>query len=189
MPLRNGGYSPMEKLSLPQRLREDNHFQAHWYRHVAPFFAGMSVLDAGSGVGYGLPLLREGGATLVEGFDPLPAGDEVKFGVIESYSSASWDVVVAMDVIEHIPNDVEFLGNLLRVARRYVFISTPNWNVSKAANAYHVREYTPTELAAILSGLVYRVWMSDGMLVITTRPGLAADECGNNFGVLITKVG
>ena len=188
MPLRDGGYTPMEKLSLPQRLREDNHFQAHWYRHVAKLVAGLSVLDAGAGVGYGLPILRAGGATLVEGFDLLPAGEGVKLGKIEDYANQSWDVVIAVDVIEHVLDDVVFFGNLMRAAKRAVFISTPNWVVTKAVNAYHVREYTPSELAIMLCGLTYRVWMSDGQCVITPRPdGIDQYEQTNNFGVWVEK--
>jgi hypothetical protein len=73
------------------------------------------------------------------------------------------DAVTAFDVIEHVAEDAEFLLHLVRVARRHVFLTTPNWHVSRAANPCHVREYTPAQLEALCAstraGLRY--WVGD----------------------------
>ena len=188
MPLREGGYEKMEELSLPARLDEDKHFQSHWYRHVGTLAWGLSVLDAGAGVGYGLDILRARGAVGVRGFDLLPAGTGVEKATINDYASESFDWVLAIDVIEHVLEDVAFYGELLRVARRAIFISTPNWNVSRAKNRFHVREYAPAELRALIGLRTHQLWMSDVRCVVHPRPReLEDDEKCDNFGVLISK--
>ena len=140
----------MENLVLDVRMRIEKHqYQAHWYRHVSSMVRGKSILDIGTGSGYGLTILREGEATEVEGFHvaELPG---VKKATIQDYADRSFDWVSAIDVVEHVEGDREFFRQLLRVAREAVFVSTPNWNVSHARNPYHVREYTPKELRDLL---------------------------------------
>jgi len=116
----------MENLPLAERMAIEVHeFQAHWYQHVTEMVRGKSVLDAGTGSGYGLSILREGEASRVEGFDvaELPG---VKKAAIQDYSDRSFDWVLAIDVIEHVEDDREFLRQLLRVSREVVFLTTPN---------------------------------------------------------------
>lgn len=182
----------MEYLSIPERRLHDREYQLHWYKHASQFVKGKWVLDAGAGSGYGLMVFREAGAAFAAGFDPLPLSEDVQQGIIEAYDNASFDIVTAMDVIEHIEDDVSFLRNLLRVARECVFLSTPNWNVSKACNPFHAREYTPLELAALLqthaSGWTPTLWVSDAALAIERRDRFDPEEPWNNFGVLLSKV-
>lgn len=61
-----------------------------------------------------------------------------------------WDWVTAFDVIEHVPNDIRFLYNMLEHCNYGVFITTPNFAVSKCANEYHVREYLPLQFKQLL---------------------------------------
>jgi len=60
-----------------------------------------------------------------------------------------FDTVVCIDVIEHIEKDLTFVKDLMRVARRQVLVSTPNWTASRCHWPYHVREYTPAELVGL----------------------------------------
>lgn len=177
----------MEALPLAERLAMDRQWQAHWYRHVGGLAAGKSVLDVGAGTGYGLPILRAAGAVDVLGFDIVEIGPEVRQSNVDNYPDSSWDVVTAIDVIEHVEDDRTFLAHLLRISRTAAFISTPNWNVSKAANPYHVREYAPQELEELLEGLDYRIWVSNHELVVTTRGRFDPAETWHNFGVWVGK--
>jgi 2-polyprenyl-3-methyl-5-hydroxy-6-metoxy-1,4-benzoquinol methylase len=69
---------------------------------------------------------------------------------IEEFASRSFDVVVACDVVEHISEDVAFVGHLLRVAREFVFFSTPRHRADRPINPYHVREYDPAQYSLLL---------------------------------------
>lgn len=184
MPLREGGYEPMEDLPQDERMKSENRWQRHWYNHIAKLARGRTLLDVGAGTGYGLRILREKGVT-AEGFDLVKLDPDVTIGKIEDYPDNSFDWVVAVDVIEHVEHDVEFLQDLLRVAREFVFIATPNWNVSEAKNVHHVREYNPAELAELLKDWKFSVCMSDANCVIHERHELDINEQLNNFGVLI----
>ncbi|MBU0706720.1 class I SAM-dependent methyltransferase [Patescibacteria group bacterium] len=206
MPLREGGYQPMERLPAEQRRAIDKEYQAHWYRYVAGLHAsylhaGTSVLDVGAGTGYGLRILREAGIN-VHGFDVARIDPSVPVDRIERYATESYGLVLALDVIEHVEYDHKFLDELLRVAYRGVFISTPNWNVSRAENQYHVREYTPTELRDLLAsrGFVkplgakwndaendHRIYVSNHLLKITTREEFDPNESWHNQAVLLEK--
>ena len=104
-----------------------------------------SCLDVGGGMGIGLSILRRR-SPCVKAIDMdarlLTFGVEV--GRVEDEPTGGYDWVLAVDVIEHVENDKEFLGELFRVARKGVYLSTPNiehhpdrlWH-------YHVREYSP----------------------------------------------
>lgn len=161
MPRRDGPVVPMETLSIERRRAEPDHCQEHWYHYATARLRGMSVLDVGAGTGYGLDILQAGGATPVFGIDPQPLRDYIAPVPIADVASASYDAVLAVDVIEHVEDDRAFLADLLRVARRHVFISTPNWNHWRCTNPHHFREYTPEELAGILSGRRYDALQSD----------------------------
>lgn len=202
MPLRAGGYTPMETLPLTERLAADRSWQAHWYRWVGAFARGRTVLDAGAGTGYGCDLLQAAGAAVVVGFDLVPISPRVRVAEITAFGDEAFDLVLAVDVIEHVANDWAFLHELLRVARWAVFLSTPNWNVSQAKNPYHVREYTPVELRDLLAefGFVrplgaqwhdgvndHRIYVSNHELAITTREAFDPQETWHNQAVLLEK--
>lgn len=203
MPRRAGGYTPMETLSLTDRLAMDCSWQAHWYRHVSERARGKTVLDAGAGTGYGLAILRSVGIE-ASGFDVAKISPEVPESDLSNYADGSFDWVLAIDVIEHVEDDRGFLAELLRVARESVFLSTPNWNVSRAVNPYHAREYTPSELQALIADFGFTkpfgvpwlagandhcIWVSNAVLQIETREMFDPNEAWNNYGVLLKKVG
>lgn len=187
MPRRDGGFNRMELLPKEVRLREPDRCQEHWYRLVAPRFSGCTVIEVGAGSGYGMDIMREAGAT-VTGIDPLPLRGDITDALVSTFPSKSFDVAVSCDVIEHVEDDVGFLADLFRVARKYVFITTPNWNVSHALNAFHVREYTPEELSALLGRHASETastsfFSSNGQCAV--RSVTSPSDVENNFGVLI----
>jgi len=192
MPKREGAFVPMEGLSRAARVVQDHEFQTYWYQHVGQFVSGKTVLDAGAGMGYGRRILDAAGAMNVECYDLVSLVPWVKVGRIEDYPPYHADWVVAMDVIEHVENDENFLWHMVRVAREAVFFSTPNWNVFHALNAHHRREYTPAELRALIAK--YRhlyesvgFWTGDEHSVIAPAPpeGPPDDSMACNFGVLL----
>jgi ubiquinone/menaquinone biosynthesis C-methylase UbiE len=84
--------------------------------------------------------------------DPQLAVLEVAQGRIEDQPDKAVDWVVAVDVIEHNEDDEAFLRHMWRVARKGVYLTTPNRAHHPDRNwPYHVREYTPEEFAALFA--------------------------------------
>jgi SAM-dependent methyltransferase len=140
--------------------------QRGWYVWAATLVAGQSVLDAGCGLGYGIPILAETAASVRgQDLDPRLASEHITIGPLEAFPSKSVDVVVSVDVVEHVEADAAFVRELARIARRRVILTTPNWTASRCAWSYHVREYTPGQLRALGSTVgVCTLWKgtSDG---------------------------
>ncbi len=150
-----------------------------WSEHLARYaFArrytrGKKVLDAGCGTGYGsAELAQEAGS--VTGIDlssealdyaranyPLAnvswaAGSCIRL----PFCSASFDVVVAFEVIEHLEDPATFIAECARVLQPegLFIVSTPNkryYAESRAAsgpNLYHQHEFEVDEFHRSLSG-------------------------------------
>jgi len=182
MPRREGQVIHLHELSIEERRVHDGRAQQHWYRHVAPIVAGQTVVDVGAGSGYGMDILREAGAS-VTGLDPLPLREDVICSDHTALAVWSCDYLVAMDVIEHVEDDLGFLATLLGAARIGVFVSTPNWDVSHCVNPHHIREYTLDELLGLIHGRRHDGWSSDGQCQIS----LGLNPALSNFGVMIYR--
>jgi SAM-dependent methyltransferase len=128
--------------------------QLPWYRFATRFVEGKTALDVGCGLAKGLEILQ-GAAAKAEGIDldPRLARSDVKICGIEDIPDKSYDVVVSVEVIEHVEKDVEFVQHLGRVAREGVLVTTPNWTLTRCEWPYHVREYTPRQLYRLLSSI------------------------------------
>lgn len=155
------------------------HEHLHRYLFTRQFVTGKTVLDLGSGEGYGSNLLAEkaGKVTGVE-LDPLAAaharlqydrpnlefleGSVLKLDAIED---SSIDVAVCFEVIEHISDQETLLAGVARVLRPdgIFFVSTPDREVYNQAlgfvNPYHLRELDRSEFAALLGTHFGRVRM------------------------------
>ena len=66
--------------------------------------------------------------------------------------SDHYDFVISFQVIEHIQNDSLFVAEIQRVLKPggKAIITTPNRRWSLTRNPWHIREYTETELQALL---------------------------------------
>ncbi len=112
--------------------------------------SGNDVLDLGCGLG------RSGQYAYsedVKSFTSTDVNSEVlkyvpKYGdnhhvVTGLDESKKYDVVLCMDVLEHVEHDVSFLKKIDSLSKNTIVITTPNFNYSKCRNRYHCREYRP----------------------------------------------
>ena len=126
--------------------------QLAWYRFASQFCVGKSVLDAGCGLGMGLDILKAVARDAKgQDLDDRLKRDDIIIGGLENIPSKSFDVVVTIDVVEHVEDDTGFIRQLGRIARESVFVTTPNWSVTRCTWPYHLREYTAQEFFRLLS--------------------------------------
>ncbi len=132
---------------------------AFFARYV--LFPWESCLDVGGGLGVGRRVLMarsrrvrsiDADARLTQfGVDP---------GRIEAEPTSGFDWVVAVDVVEHVQEDAAFVRQLWRVARKGIYLTTPNLaHHPDQAWPYHVREYTPGQLRATVEAAVTPRWI------------------------------
>ncbi|MGI8874829.1 MAG: class I SAM-dependent methyltransferase [Egibacteraceae bacterium] len=150
--------------------------ETYWFaRHVAAYrFAagrrhGLRVLDAGCGEGYGTAMLAAGGGQgPVLGVDldgavvahARRAYPGVEFAEADvgrlPLPDATFDAVVSLQVVEHLPDVGSFLAEAARVLRpggEFLCAAPNRLTFSPGGgpvNPFHVREYAPAELAALL---------------------------------------
>ncbi len=132
---------------------------------------GDAVLDVGCGLGYGMVIMAERAKRLV-GIDidrravrhglemnkkvPQIAAIEHYDGQTIPYGDNCFEVVTCVDVLEHVPDYVGLLAEMVRVTNRVVFISTPIRRPEytrpngKPKNQWHLREWSFKELDTTL---------------------------------------
>ncbi len=134
---------------------------------------GDHVLDVGFGLGYGLNTLAIK-ASKISGVDvdqkvydycqKTLVGRNPKLeqlivydGYNLKFSDNHFDIISCVDVLEHVENYNKFLKELMRVAKRGIFISTPNRRSEftnpdgTPKNQWHLREWSFEELNEIVS--------------------------------------
>jgi SAM-dependent methyltransferase len=131
-----------------------------------------TALDVGFGLGYGLNILAIKASSVsgvevdtkvleycrntVMGRNPRLACLDIYDGYSLSFPDNHFDLVTCVDVLEHVENYHRFLDELIRVARKGVFISTPNRRPEYTnsdgtpKNYWHLREWSFEELDEIL---------------------------------------
>jgi 2-polyprenyl-3-methyl-5-hydroxy-6-metoxy-1,4-benzoquinol methylase len=85
--------------------------------------------------------------------DPRLGGPGVHIKPVDEVPDKSYDVVVSIDVIEHVEDPAGFLAQLARIARTGLFLTTPNWTTSRCTWPFHLREYTPAQFEALLGAV------------------------------------
>ncbi|GEL20110.1 methyltransferase [Pseudonocardia asaccharolytica DSM 44247 = NBRC 16224] len=148
----------------------------YWYRRheavycaLAARCAGAVVLEAGCGEGYGADLLAAGARrVLALDCDPLvtahvarryPRVAVARANLVAlPAATGAVDVVVSLQVIEHLWEQKRFLAECARVLRPggALLLSTPNRITFSPGrdtplNPFHVRELDPRELAALVA--------------------------------------
>jgi SAM-dependent methyltransferase len=189
---------------IPGQVNEDL-----WSEHLARYaFArryveGKRVLDAGCGTGYGSAELARS-ASSVTGVDLAP--DAITFA-FENYSAAGlhfcmstcsampfptnvFDVVVAFEVIEHLPHYRAFLEECARVLRHQglFIVSSPNkryYAESRARtgpNPYHEHEFEAEEFVIELTRVFSNVRLllqnrTESFAFHSSAGGSSAEAC------------
>lgn len=129
-----------------------------------------TVIDVGCGEGYGCHMLAAGGArvvgieldthTCIHAAHTYPATAFVRGNVVAlPIRSSVADLVVSLQVMEHIWDVSTYLAELRRVAKGQVVISTPNRPIfspglgrgERPANPFHVEEFDASQLRELLT--------------------------------------
>lgn len=127
---------------------------------IAQAQGAASVLELGSGTGYGTTELAEA-LDRVVGLDrvaPLASARGAGARFVRAdlaalpLAAARFDLVVSFQVIEHLEDPGVLVDAMARLVRPdgSVLVSTPNAAFSDGENPYHVREYRAEELTALL---------------------------------------
>ncbi len=151
-------------------------------KFLPPTDSTRSILDAGCGTGINLALLSEFGSVLgvdrseeAIRFCHLRQATNVRQAELEAlpYGEATFDLVTALDVLEHIPNDGQALGEIARVCRPggYVLITVPVfpslWCEHDEIN-HHVRRYEPRRIRELIAenglSIVHQSFMNAWLL-------------------------
>jgi SAM-dependent methyltransferase len=137
------------------------------YAFVAPHVQGI-LLDVGCGRGYGFEILtpRTAGQVGVDVSREFLRKARQQYPSVSlacgignalPFADTAFDSVVAFEVIEHVEDDLNFLKELKRVARKdaVIAVSTPNKLLAsgdsvKPLDPFHVREYRGTEFYNLL---------------------------------------
>src|SRR5262245_47521947 len=121
--------------------------QIGWYEFATRFVVGKTVLDVGCGLGDGVTILSRTARNAIGlDLDSRLERSNILITTTDQVPDKSFDVVLAIDVIEHVIDDLDFVMQLGRIARQNVFVTTPNWTLSRCQWPFHVREYTPQQL-------------------------------------------
>lgn len=169
--------------TLPGVPAENYWFRRHEaaYRFALPHVAGRLVLEVGCGEGYGAALLAARAAQ-VTGIDydartvahAAATYSSARFlrGNLAALSvrSACVDVVATLQVIEHVWDHGEFLGECLRVLRPggLLIVTTPNRltfspGLDAPVNPFHTKEFSAAELTALITGHGFAVAALHGL--------------------------
>jgi 2-polyprenyl-3-methyl-5-hydroxy-6-metoxy-1,4-benzoquinol methylase len=167
----NTGSLPLTGERTVPGVSEENYwFRRHEaaYEYAAAQVAGMTVVDVGCGEGYGTARLAVEAAQIVGvDYDALAiahaaaAYRQAAFvrGNLAALPvrSAHADAVVTLQVIEHVCNHAEFVGECMRVLRPggLLLVTTPNRltfspGLDEPANLFHTKEFTAAELTTLL---------------------------------------
>jgi SAM-dependent methyltransferase len=156
--------------TIPDLDIENYWFRRHQvvYQRLAPLCAGLEVLEAGCGEGYGADLIAGVARRVVAvDYDPAAvahvrgryAGVEVMQANLAELPlpDNSVDVVVNFQVIEHLWDQAQFVAECARVLRPsgLLIVSTPNRITFSPGrdtpiNPFHTRELNADELTELL---------------------------------------
>lgn len=206
-------HSAMEPLPLtgertvPGIAEENYWFRRHEivYARLLARCAGKTVLEAGSGEGYGANMIADV-ATEVIGLDYDASAVEhvrVRYPRVQMrhgnlaalpLAAESVDVVVNFQVIEHLWDQGQFIRECLRVLRPggELLISTPNRITFSPGrdtplNPFHTRELNADELTELLVDAGFRVTLLTGVHHGPTLKALDAKHGGSFIDAQIER--
>jgi SAM-dependent methyltransferase len=154
--------------TLPGIAEENYWFQRHVvaYEWAARRLRGLRVLDAGCGEGYGTAILASAASSVV-GVDldrtivrhaattyARPRFEAADLQALP-YPDGSFEAIVSLQVIEHLPSPRDFLAEIARVLAPggLAIVATPNrltFSPEGIRNPFHTFEFSPEELRGVL---------------------------------------
>lgn len=168
---------------LPEDSSDLGTITGHMARYVfaSQFVLGNTCLDLACGMGYGSIHLKKRGAKVVVGGDASSAAvraattahrvTDLHFARVDAqhlpFNNESFDVVVSMETIEHLPHPEQFLEECRRVLKPQGILvcSTPNRRIYTQKDPrkespfnpfhmspYHVRELDVMEFQSLVGG-------------------------------------
>jgi SAM-dependent methyltransferase len=165
----------LERVSLAEGDQPIFHEHLARYQFVTLWAGGKVVMDAASGAGYGAALLaqtaryvvgvdiaREAVLSALRGF----RRPDLRFVQMDctrlGFAAATFDLVCAFEMIEHIADYRGVLREIRRILRPAgtLVLSTPNRRPEDPvppANPYHVQEFSSEEFEALLRGFFPQV--------------------------------
>lgn len=133
---------------------------------------GAKILDVGFGLGYGLNILSIKARDVygvdvdekvlnhckntIVGRNPRLNFLEIFDGYNLPFADNSFDILTAVDVIEHVEDYNRLITEMMRVTRKGVFLSTPNRRIENTnpdgtpKNYWHLREWNFKEFFEII---------------------------------------
>jgi 2-polyprenyl-3-methyl-5-hydroxy-6-metoxy-1,4-benzoquinol methylase len=156
-------------------LPEDNvihHRHLIAYQEASKHIGG-TVLEIGSGEGYGIRILAPESLKYVaidKHNTPVDADTgnvefhQLSVPPLSIFEDNSFDLVVTFQVIEHIKDDNLFLQEVKRVLKPdgLLIMTTPNRKMSLTRNPWHVREYELDKMTKLISEF-FRSYQIDGV--------------------------
>jgi len=155
-------YRPRNRYSHFDARRSSERPQDRVYFHLQEFFVARglkSVLDVGCGTGF--KLLKYFGDYQTLGLEKPPILDHLmaaypdrnwRLADFDQPPSGAFDMVLAVDVIEHLADPDELMRFITRIDCRYVGLSTPDRSrlglgsrLGPPDNRYHLREWSQDE--------------------------------------------
>lgn len=169
--------------------RED--CQGQWQRAIAGYLNNCTLLDVGAGLCESKTRMAIRGISVTTQ-DIFPGSLADIRTPISEIPNLSYDAVTSFDVIEHVEDYLGFLKHQIRIARKWIAVSTPNYLVSKNTHRFHVQEFAPDELPAIgdhLGLTVLQAWAQlpgRGVFPVT-RSELEVCEDTHGYCILFGK--
>ena len=183
-------------------MREQHYFEIHnaelthwWYcarrqivanliTKLATTNRPLQIADIGCGTGASFAMLTRFGWTVGIDFSPLALSFSRTHGHLQlaaaalpsrPFQSDSFDIVCALDVIEHIENDADAMRELLRICKPngLVILTVPAyqwlWSSHDDLNE-HKRRYTRPQIQALLKDLPMTVERLSYMNILLAPP-------------------
>jgi SAM-dependent methyltransferase len=189
---------------VPSHTGDTSIEHLHRYAFARDYIEGKDVLDIACGEGYGSHLMSNIAANVV-GVDISPEviaharnryGDKVTFSVGSCtdipLSSASVDVVVSFETLEHLAGHEQMLKEVKRVLRPtgVLILSSPdklNYTIlPKTQNPFHVRELSKEEFRSLVGKYFSHCYMFEQKIchgsVLAPTAGLAVTGIRHYMG-------